>query len=104
MNKRQKKKRAKIVSERLKYYNDNIYFYVSGRRNGKTFLYKTMLHAVLSKRYKPFKDLKKYIDKTYNKAIISVDYSNGRDYTCIIHAHRDKGKVTIRKIETIEEK
>lgn len=99
MNRRQKKKREKIVRERLEYLNMRNILHVSGRKNGKTFIYRKMLHAVLSKRFKPFKDLKKYIDKAY----ISVDYSNGRDHTCIIHGSRDKGKVIIRKIETIEE-
>lgn len=99
MNKRQKKKREKIVMERLEYLNMRTILRVCGRRSGKTFIYRKMLHAVLSKRYKPFKDLKKYLDKT----LISVDYSNGRDYTVITHAHRVKDKVTIRKIEIIEE-
>lgn len=85
MNKRQKKKRQKIIRERLEFLNKHFNYYVCGRKNGKTFLYRKMLHAVTSKSFKPFKDLKRYLDKIY----ISIDYSNGRDYTAITHAHID---------------
>ncbi len=96
MNKRQKKKRQKIITERLELLNKH--FIVCGRRNGKTLLYRRMIHAVRSKRYKPFNDLMRYFEKAY----ISIDYSNGLDYGVRTHAHIKRGIVTIIKIEILK--
>lgn len=63
MNKRQYKKRHKIIMERLKFIGKHINFYSLGRRNGKTMLCKKINRAVMSKSHKPFKELKKNIDR-----------------------------------------
>lgn len=97
MNKRQIKKQQKKIRGRLQFLSRH-YIVESGRRNGKTLLYRRMIHAVMSKRYKPFNDLKRYFEKLY----ISIDYSNGIDYGVITHAHIKRGIVAIKRIEIIK--
>lgn len=75
MNKRQIKKRKKITSERFKLFNQHIF--MCGRKNGKTSFITDICKACLSKSYKNFKTLK----KAYKKLFISVDWSNGKDYS-----------------------
>jgi hypothetical protein len=75
LNKRQIKKRNKITTERFKFFNKHIM--MCGRKNGKTSFIRAIHKACLSKRHKLFKTLK----KTYKKFCISVDWSNGKDYS-----------------------
>lgn len=69
LNKRHKKKREKeIVRERqefLELLNIRTNLYVRSRQNGKIFLIRKMVHTVYSKRYKPIKELKRYLNKIY---------------------------------------
>jgi hypothetical protein len=70
MNKRQKKKRRKNVSERIKFFNQYVFYL--GRQNGKTIMNKAMKHACLSKRYKPFKELKNFLEKASTASVITI--------------------------------
>lgn len=57
MNKRQIKKRKKIISERVNLFNQHSTGIA--RRNGKTSLARAIYKACISKKYKYFKELKK---------------------------------------------
>lgn len=57
MNKRQIKKRKKIISERVNFFNHRSIRIA--RRNGKTYLIRAIYKACISKKYKYFKELKK---------------------------------------------
>ena len=61
MNKRQRKKKNKKISERLEYLK--CFSYRTGRRCGKTSLYISLFKTSMSKSYKEFKTLKKYFKK-----------------------------------------
>ena len=95
MNKRQKKKRAKNIHERFKFFNKHLLY--SGRQNGKTYMFSRIMRACHSKHYKPFKDLK----KVYSKLIIGVDLSNGRDYRVETVVRLSNDKVNIVKSSII---
>lgn len=70
MNKRQIKKRKKMLNERYDFFNKHII--IGGRRSGKTYLSRVIQKACVSKQYKYFKALK----KTYDKIFIAVDKMN----------------------------
>lgn len=59
MNKRQIKKRNKIISERNIFFNQH--FVSISRRNIKSYLSRVIYKACISKKYKYFKELKKFI-------------------------------------------
>ena len=63
MNKRQKKKKDKIIKKRIEFFN-GVYVYPA-RQNGKASIYKSIIKAVYSKRHRLFKILKNNIK--YNK-------------------------------------
>lgn len=81
MNKRQIKKRKKIISERIIFFNQHFVsmsnFVSISRRNGKTYLSRVVYKACISKKYKYFKELK----KIYKGVFIAIDWSNGKDYS-----------------------
>lgn len=81
MNKRQKKKRDKIIINRIVFFRHFLIY--DGRRNGKTHRLNEMIKAIYSKKYKPFKELKK-------------------QYENIITAKRMGDKLEILKVEVIE--
>lgn len=60
MNRRQIKKRDKIIRQRLEFFNNHII--ASGRQNGKTSFVKAISKACMNKKYKYFKELKKQYD------------------------------------------
>ncbi|QLY77813.1 hypothetical protein [Clostridium intestinale] len=91
MNKRQCKKRIKIVTERFKYVNKSIM--ISGRQNGKTKFIKAILKACLSKKYKYFKALQK------PNLFIAIDLSNNKDFSAISYYRRENGVIKIAKTE-----
>lgn len=86
MNKRQVKKRDKIIRQRFKFFNQHVIS--SGRQNGKTLFVRAIYKACMSKKYKYFKELKKH----YNKIFVSVDWSYGKDYS-VRTSFSIKGKV-----------
>ena len=59
MNKRQRKKRAKIIESRCKYFRNSLW--LSGRGNGKTLFLKTINKLCTQKRHRPFKIFKETI-------------------------------------------
>lgn len=61
MNKRQKKKIAKIINERFEYMNN--LDIISARRWGKINMQTNLMRIVLAKEYRLFKNLKKNVDK-----------------------------------------
>lgn len=65
MNKRQRKKYKTKVCKRAKYFC-GINF-IAGRKNGKTLALQRLLKAMLSKKYRPFKDMQKCMDRLVNK-------------------------------------
>ena len=67
VNKRQIKKRKKIISERIIFFNQH--FVSISRRNGKTYLLRVIYKACISKKYKYFKELK----KIYKGFFIAID-------------------------------
>ncbi len=89
MNKRQKKKRNKIIELRMAFFRKHIIY--AGRMNGKSIISNTITKACWSKKYKPFNDLK----KIYKNVFVSVDYSNGRDFTAVTRYIRNNGVVEI---------
>lgn len=95
MNKREKKKRSKIIAERLLYFNKQLIY--GGRRNGKWYMQERILKAVFSKSYKYFKELK----KEFGQTIIAIDWSNGKDYSVKTTVRRTADKVEILKVEVI---
>jgi hypothetical protein len=76
LNKRQRKKREKIIKERIKFIN-NLWFSF-GRRNGKTLFQKALYKICTTKKYRPFKLYKKWV----NESFISVKASSwlGRQF------------------------
>lgn len=95
MNKRQIKKRDKIIRQRLEFFNQHIIS--SGRRNGKTSFVRAIYKACMSKKYKYFKALK----KTYKKIFIAVDFSNGRDFSVKTTYKISSGVAKVLKNEVI---
>lgn len=93
MNKRQIKKRKKIINDRYDFFNQHII--IEGRRSGKTYLSRAIQKACISKKYKYFKALK----KAYNKIFIAVDISNGKDYSVTNTCRYSNGKVKVLKSE-----
>lgn len=89
MNKRQIKKRKKILNERYDFFNQHII--IEGRRSGKTYLARVIQKACISKKYKYFKALK----KVYNKIFIAVDISRGKDCSIRTTCRLNKGKVEV---------
>ena len=87
MNKRQIKKRKKVLCERYNFFNQHII--LDGRRSGKTYMIKAIQKAFISKKYKYFKALK----KAYNKIFIAVNMSSGKDYSIMNTCRVVKGKV-----------
>lgn len=96
MNKRQKKKRSKIIINRIVFFRHHLLYY--GRRNGKTHRLNEITKAIYSKKYKPFNELK----KRYENLIVAIDYSNGKDYSVKTTAKKIGGKMEILKVEVIE--
>jgi hypothetical protein len=74
LNKRQKKKRNKIVYDRVKFFSNHIFW--GSRQNGKKYLNKKINEACSSKKYMLFKKLK----KIYDKVFFSIELSNSIDY------------------------
>lgn len=89
MNKRQKKKRNKIIGDRMAFLNKYIIY--SGRMSGKAACYNTIIKACWSKKYEPFKKLK----KIYKKIFIAIDFSNGKDFTAETHYKIRNGVIQI---------
>lgn len=89
MNKRQIKKRKKIISERIIFFNQH--FVSISRRNGN--IYK----ACISKKYKYFKELK----KIYKGVFIAIDWSNGKDYSVKTTYINKDGVIRVLKTEII---
>ena len=96
MNKRQIKKRNKTINARISFFNSHIIY--SGRRNGKTFLYKKIVKACYSKKYKPFREFK----KVYEKIFLSIDFSNGKDYSVCTKFKINKGITRVIKTEILD--
>ena len=61
MNKRQKKKIIKTINERFDYMNN--LDIISAKRWGKINMQTNLMRIVLAKEYRPFKNLKKNVDK-----------------------------------------
>jgi hypothetical protein len=57
-----------------------------------------MYKACYSKNYKYFKRLK----RIYNKIFMSIDWSNGRDYSVKTTYTKDKGVIKILSSEAID--
>lgn len=95
MNKRQIKKRKKIISERVNLFNQ--YSMGIARRNGKTYLARAIYKACISKKYKYFKELK----KIYKGVFIAVDWSNGKDHSVRITYTIKDGVIKVLKNEII---
>jgi hypothetical protein len=97
LNKRQIKKRAKIINERIRFFSNH--FIYSGRGNGKTSTFRTISKACFNKKYRPFKALK----KIYGKIFVGVDLSNGRDYGVSVTATAKKGVISVIQTCIIDE-
>lgn len=69
-----------------------------GRKNGKTLLYKRINKAIYSKKYKPFKELR----KMYENRIIGIDWSNTKDYSVQTTTKINRDKIEILNVEIIE--
>ena len=95
MNKRQIKKRKKIISERVNFLNQHSMGIV--RRNGKTYLARAIYKACISKKYKYFKELK----KIYKGVFIAVDWSNGEDCSVKMTYTIKDGVIRVLKHEII---
>ena len=95
VNKRQIKKRKKIISERIIFFNQH--FVSISRRNGKTYLSRDIYKACISKKYKYFKELK----KIYKGVFIAIDWSNGKDYSVKTTYIKKDGVVRVLKNEII---
>lgn len=95
MNKRQIKKRKKIISERIIFFNQH--FVSISRRNGKTYLSRVIYKACISKKYKYFKELK----KIYKGVFIAIDWSNGKDYSVKTTYIKKDGVIRVLKNEII---
>lgn len=93
MNKRQKKKRITEILRRAEFTGSHFVF--SGRGNGKLLFREAVLKIILSKKYEPFKQLK----KEYRKLYVAVDYSNGRDHTAKCYYQFVDGVQKIVKFE-----
>ena len=61
MNKRQKKKHKKKISDRYDYLSK--YHFYWGRQSGKVYFINRMFKAIHDKRYKPFDEFKVYLEK-----------------------------------------
>lgn len=96
MNKRQYKKRNKIIQERIEFFNSHII--MGGRSNGKTHFAKVIHKACMSKSYKYFNQIK----KIYNDLYMSVDWSNGKDYSVMNTYKVKNGIVNIFKSEILK--
>ena len=96
MNKRQRKKREKIINERLEFFSK--IFINIGRRNGKTQLYEGINKAIYSKHHQPFKIL----NKKYKNMLIAVDWGNRKDYSVKTTAKRIGNSIKILKVEVID--
>ena len=101
MNKRQIKKRKKIISERIVFFNQHFIsmsnFISISRRNGKTHLSRVVYKACISKKYKYFKELK----KIYKGVFIAIDWSNGKDYSVKTTYINKDGVIRVLKNEII---
>lgn len=95
MNTRQIKKRKKIISERVNFFNQHSAGIA--RRNGKTYLARAIHKACISKKYKYFKELK----KIYKGVFIAVDWSNGKDHSVRITYTIKDGAIKVLKNEII---
>lgn len=96
MNKRQRKKREKIINERYKFFSKM--FINICRRNGKTQLLAVINKAIYSKKYKPFNELR----KMYENKIITIDWSNRKDYSVQTTTKINGDKIEILNVEIIE--
>ena len=95
VNKRQIKKKKKIISERIIFFNQH--FVSISRRNGKTYLSRDIYKACISKKYKYFKELK----KIYKGVFIAIDWSNGKDYSVKTTYIKKDGAIRVLKNEII---
>ena len=95
VNKRQIKKKKKIISERIIFFNQH--FVSISRRNGKTYLSRDIYKACISKKYKYFKELK----KIYKGVFIAIDWSNGKDYSVKTTYIKKDGVIRVLKNEII---
>ena len=95
VNKRQIKKRKKIISERITFFSQH--FVSISRRNGKTYLSRDIYKACISKKYKSFKELK----KIYKGVFIAIDWSNGKDYSVKTTYIKKDGVIRVLKNEII---
>lgn len=60
MNKRQRKKMEKKIAKRYDYICDITSVMIITRNRGNTYLRNKLLKIIKNKKYKPFKDFKKY--------------------------------------------
>ena len=95
MNKRQIKKREKVINERIIFFNQH--FVSISRRNSKTYLNGVIYKACISKKYKCFKELK----KIYKSVFIAIDWSNGKDYSVKTTYINKDGVIRVLKNEII---
>ena len=95
MNKRQIKKRKKIISERANFFNQH--FTGIARRNSKTYLARVICKACISKKYKYFKELK----KIYKGVFVAINWSNGKDHSVRITYTIKDGVIKVLKNEII---
>ncbi|AAK79148.1 hypothetical protein BJV85_002821 [Clostridium acetobutylicum] len=75
MNRRQVKKISKNINKRIRFFNAHLT--MCSKRNDKTILYRNINKACYSKKYKPFKLLK----KVYEKIFLAIDLWSGKDYS-----------------------
>ena len=70
----------------------------SGRRNGKYLFLQKLNKSCLSKKYKPFKEIKKELNNIY----ISYDLSNGKDHSVKITIMHHKDTLTVLNVEVMD--
>ncbi|MBH1941649.1 hypothetical protein I5677_12170 [Mobilitalea sibirica] len=76
MNKRQRKKWFKKILERSDYFQ-HLYTPMLGRKNGKTYLWRKLHHAIFSTKYKAFKEMKRCFTKGNKDQLIMHQLSKG---------------------------
>lgn len=66
MNKRQRKKMENKIANRYDYICDITSIVIIARNIGNTYLRNKLLKIIKNKKYKPFKDFKKYFREQIN--------------------------------------
>lgn len=95
MNKRQIKKRNKIIKERMNFFAKHTIFY--SRQCGKTSLTTNIYKTCLDKKYKNFKMAK----KLYKDMFIAIDWSNGADHSVKVKYKIKNGVASVLSSERI---